>query len=200
MSYGQDIPTTFLPEILSGALVAIVTAENSEDLHQALTTSLPTSASTISESSLSISHTPPPTRLPYIPSPPSSGYLRALDPRFTTCAALALVRAINPQTQELHLLTPLSEAQTASLGSKKVVLVRGGFDGVEWAYLEDLYAVDSEKKKEGGGGGEKGGKKEEEEEDVKARPWVARKEMVGIEGAVWRLRHPPTAAQVNGGR
>jgi hypothetical protein len=64
--------------------------------------------------------------------------------------------------------------------------------------LEDLYAEDSERKKDGSGekGGEKGGKGDE---DVKARPWVARKEMVGIEGAVWRLRHPPTAAQVNGG-
>jgi polynucleotide 5'-hydroxyl-kinase GRC3/NOL9 len=82
------------------------------------------------------------------------------------------------------------------LASKKVVLVRGGFDSVEWAYLEDLYAEDSEKKNGGTGEkGEKGGK----DEDVKARPWVARKEMVGIEGAVWRLRHPPTAAQVNGG-
>lgn len=69
--------------------------------------------------------------------------------------------------------------------------MRGGFDSVEWAYLEDLYALDSEKKKDGSA---------KEEEDVSARPWVARKEMVGIEGAVWRLRHPPTAAQVNGGR
>ena len=193
MSYGQDIPTAFLPEILSGALVAIVTAETTQDLHQALSTSLPSipSSSTSEPRSLAISHTPPPASLPYIPSPASAGYLRALDPRFTACAALALVRAIDPATQELHLLTPLSEAQTTALAGKKVVLVRGGFDSVEWAYLEDLYALDSEKKKDGSA---------KEEEDVSARPWVARKEMVGIEGAVWRLRHPPTAAQVNGGR
>lgn len=106
------------------------------------------------------------------------------------------MRGINPSTQEIQLLTPLSEAQLTSLTNKKVVLVRGGFDAVEWAYLEDLYAEDSERKKEGGGESGKGGK---EDEDVSARPWVARKEMVGIEGAVWRLRHPPTAAQVNGG-
>jgi len=193
MSYGQDIPTAFLPEILSGALVAIVTAETTQDLHQALSTSLPSipSSSTSEPRSLAISHTPPPASLPYIPSPASAGYLRALDPRFTACTALALVRAIDPATQELHLLTPLSEAQTTALAGKKVVLVRGGFDSVEWAYLEDLYALDSEKKKDGSA---------KEEEDVSARPWVARKEMVGIEGAVWRLRHPPTAAQVNGGR
>jgi polynucleotide 5'-hydroxyl-kinase GRC3/NOL9 len=63
--------------------------------------------------------------------------------------------------------------------------VRGGFDAPEWAYLEDLYAS---------------GGKGDEESEAKVRPWVTKKEMVGIEGAVWRLRHPPTAAQINGGR
>ena len=103
------------------------------------------------------------------------------------------MRGIDPQTQEIQLLTPLGEAQTAALAGKKVVLVRGGFDAPEWAYLEDLYAGSgSGEKKDGSAGGSV-------EEDVTARPWVTRKEMVGIEGAVWRLRHPPTAAQVNGG-
>lgn len=173
MSYGQSVPVDFLPEILDGALVAIVAAENTEDLHQAFATSL--------TSPPEPSHTPPPHSLPYI-APPPSGYLRALDPRFATCAGLALVRGINAKTQELHLVTPLSEAQIQALASKKVLLVRGGFDAPEWAYLEDLYAS-----------GAKG------DDNNGVRPWVTKKEMVGIEGAVWRLRHPPTAAQVNGG-
>ena len=100
------------------------------------------------------------------------------------------MRGIDPEKQEIQLLTPLGEAQTAALAGKKVVLVRGGFDAPEWAYLEDLYASSSGEKKDGTVAAE---------EDVTARPWVARREMVGIEGAVWRLRHPPTAAQVNGG-
>jgi polynucleotide 5'-hydroxyl-kinase GRC3/NOL9 len=175
MSYGQSVPVDFLPEILDGALVAIVTAENTEDLHQAFVTSLTAPPEP--------SHTPAPQSLPYI-APPPAGYLRALDPRFASCAGLALVRGINAKTQELHLVTPLSEAQVQALSSKKVLLVRGGFDAPEWAYLEDLYAS---------------GSKGDGDSEAKVRPWVTKKEMVGIEGAVWRLRHPPTAAQINGG-
>jgi polynucleotide 5'-hydroxyl-kinase GRC3/NOL9 len=175
MSYGQSVPVDFLPEILDGALVAIVTVENTEDLHQAFATSL--------TSPPEPSHTPAPQSLPYI-APPPAGYLRALDPRFASCAGLALVRGINAKTQELHLVTPLSEAQVQALASKKVLLVRGGFDAPEWAYLEDLYAS---------------GSKGDGDSEAKVRPWVTKKEMVGIEGAVWRLRHPPTAAQINGG-
>lgn len=176
VSYGQTVPADFLPEILDGALVAIVIAENTEDLHQAFATSL--------TSPPEPSHTPSPHSLPYI-APPPAGFLRALDPRFTACAGLALVRGIDAEKQELHLLTPLGEAQVQALTGKKVLLVRGGFDAPEWAYLEGLYAS--------GGKGEGDG-------ETQGRPWVAKKEMVGIEGAVWRLRHPPTAAQVNGGR
>lgn len=176
MSYGQSVPSDFLPEILDGALVAIVAAENTEDLHQAFATSL--------TSPPEASQTPAPHSLPYIPTPPA-GYLRALDPRFATCAGIALVRGINAKTQELHLVTPLSEAQIQALASKKVLLVRGGFDAPEWAYLEDLHASSSGKG--------------DEASEANVRPWVTKKEMVGIEGAVWRLRHPPTAAQINGG-
>jgi polynucleotide 5'-hydroxyl-kinase GRC3/NOL9 len=176
ISYGQSVPSDFLPEILDGALVAIVAAENTEDLHQAFATSL--------NAPPEPSYIPEPHSLPYIATPPA-GYLRALDPRFATCAGLALVRGIDAKTQEVHLVTPLSEAQIQELSSKKVLLVRGGFDAPEWAYLEDLYAA---------------GGKGDEESEAKVRPWVTKKEMVGIEGAVWRLRHPPTAAQVNSGR
>lgn len=97
------------------------------------------------------------------------------------------MRGIDAAKQELHLVTPLSEAQVGALEGKQVLLVRGGFDAPEWAYLEDLYASGEKKTGDVGIVGVE-------------RPWVTRKEMVGIEGAVWRLRHPPTAAQVNGGR
>lgn len=176
MSYGQSVPAAYLPEILDGSLVALVAADTTSELEQAFSTSLSPTSNTTTPTP---EHTPPPLSLPYIPTPQKTGYLRALDPRFTTCAGLALIRGLDPQRRELHLLTPLDEAQIASLASKKVVLVRGAFDAPEWAYLEDLYA--------GAGEGEGTGS---------GRPWVTRKEMVGIEGAVWRLRHPPTAAQV----
>lgn len=169
-SYGQTVPSAHLPELLAGALVALVTADTTEDLHAAFASSLPAPP----EPAL----TPTPENLPYIEAP-ASGFLRALDPRFVRCAGLALVRGVDARAGEVQLLMPGAEERVAAaLAGRKVLLVRGGFDAPEWAYLEELVA-----------GGEKA-------EEGTARPWVARREMVGIEGAVWRLRHPPTAAQV----
>jgi polynucleotide 5'-hydroxyl-kinase GRC3/NOL9 len=78
----------------------------------------------------------------------------------------------------------LHERQIADIMEKTVVLVRGNFDPPEWAYLEELYKTD---------GAPPGSSRVE-------RPWVSRKGLVGVEGAVWRLRHPPMASAVAGSR
>lgn len=115
--------------------------------------------------------------LPYIEAN-TQGVGRTIDPATSHCIGLALIRSIDSEAQALHLVTPWPESQIHELMDKRVVLVRGHFDPPEWAYLEDLYKAD-------------GGIDEIE------RPWVARKDMGGIEGAVWRLRHPPMASSVS---
>lgn len=115
----------------------------------------------------------------------AQGVNRTLDPRTSQCIGLALVRGIDTVQKELHLVTPLPEGQAAELIEKKVVLVRGSFDPAGWAYLEELY-------KNGEGAAATG--------DDDARPWVSKKGMIGIEGAVWRLRHPPMASAVTPNR
>jgi len=62
---------------------------------------------------------------------------------------------------------------------EQVALVRGSFDAPDWAYMEDLMS---------GHDVNKGLEVD--------RPWVSKTEQVGIEGAVWRLRHPPMAGDV----
>lgn len=115
--------------------------------------------------------------LPYL-SPNTSGHTPPLDPSQSHCIGLSLIRGIDAESKTLHLITPLPETGMAALQKEKVVLVHGSFDAPEWAYLEDLHA-----RGEAGTGEE--------------RPWVStRKEQVGIEGSVWRLRHPPMAKDV----
>jgi polynucleotide 5'-hydroxyl-kinase GRC3/NOL9 len=117
-----------------------------------------------------------PEELPFV-QPDQDDIYHTLDPKHSRCIGLALVRAIDVTKKQFHLVTPLPESQVASLAEKTVVLVRGSFDAPEWAYLEDLY-------------------KDENPEDQIEQPWVSRKSLVGVEGAVWRLRHPPMANAV----
>lgn len=183
-SYGQTVPADFLGETIDGSLVAIVTCEDDEAMRHALFSTLADETLTEEEARTSPNITESyirrtPEGLPYLPSR-QTGYLRPLDPGHSSCQGLALVRGIDTERKELHLVTPLPEGQIAEIMSKKVILVRGSFDPPEWAYLEDLYLDDGASA------------------DADQRPWVAKKAMVGIEGAVWRLRHPPTASQLAG--
>ncbi|KAF7191689.1 Polynucleotide 5'-hydroxyl-kinase grc3 [Pseudocercospora fuligena] len=113
--------------------------------------------------------------LPYIPLN-NTGHTPALDPAKSHCIGLALVQAVDRDNKMLQLLTPISEKEFLGVGSNSIVLVRGSFDSPDWAYQEDLFASDDDM-----------------DED---RPWVSRREDVGIEGAIWRLRHPPMAKDV----
>ncbi|EME77649.1 uncharacterized protein MYCFIDRAFT_200118 [Pseudocercospora fijiensis CIRAD86] len=114
--------------------------------------------------------------LPYIP-PNNTGHTPALDPGNSHCIGLALVQAIDKDNKVLQLLTPIAERDLVGIDrNSSIVLVRGSFDSPDWAYQEDLFAGDDAM-----------------DED---RPWVNRRADVGIEGAIWRLRHPPMAKDV----
>ncbi|GAB7363293.1 hypothetical protein MBLNU230_g3574t1 [Neophaeotheca triangularis] len=184
-SYNQTIPPDFLAEILDGSIVAIVTT-NPGNLPQALNQPYPQSDSADEDSTNEpLIHRTPHENLPYLP-PTHQGLSNSLNPSYTTFASLALVRAIDTETQTLQLLTPLPEAEIAELMRQKIVLVRGAFDAPEWAYLEGLNAAES---------AEANGITDIREEGLRP-PWVGVKSgerRKGIEGAVWRLRHPPMA-------
>jgi polynucleotide 5'-hydroxyl-kinase GRC3/NOL9 len=115
--------------------------------------------------------------LPYVPES-AAGASQALDPQRSHCVGIALVRGMDCSNKSLHLIAQLSDTDISELEEegRQVVLVRGRFDAPEWAYLEDIHH-------DGGDGG-------------KERPWVTKRALVGVEGSVWRMRHPPMASAV----
>ncbi|KAF2218433.1 hypothetical protein BDZ85DRAFT_226907 [Elsinoe ampelina] len=128
-SYHTTIPPSALPDVLTGLPVALVIASS-----PAAFTSSPTTNPT----------TPAPVSLPYLP-PSSSGNSPPLDPTHSHCIGQALVRSIDPDKKEIHLVTPVSEAEIHYALSKtpggkgRLVLVRGKLDSPDWAILEDVY-------------------------------------------------------------
>ena len=204
VSYGQEVKPEFLAEVLDGSIAAIVVFDKRSEL-------LPAQASTSTlnvimqerfedgseiEDGAQHDERVSPELIPRVSHSPeglpcilgdSSNQVWPLDPASFRCIGLALVRGIEAEQRTLLLVTPLSESQIASLDDQHVVLVRGGYDPPDWAYLEDLYRND-------------GGGQASDMLDVAQRPWVSREEMVGIEGAVWRLRHPPLASQMTSNR
>ena len=172
MSYSQSPHPDFLAETLDGSVVAIVVLEQ-KALGESITANC--EAQTLTNISEHISRTP--ENIPYV-EPNSMGIDRTLDPSSSHCVGLAVVRGIDVANKCFQLLTPLPQKQIEELADKEVVLVRGSFDSPAWAYLEDVY---------------KGEHEGEVLFENGSRPWVSEKTQVGIEGAVWRLRHPPLA-------
>ncbi|KAK0649427.1 hypothetical protein B0T16DRAFT_410060 [Cercophora newfieldiana] len=110
---------------------------------------------------------PTPEGLPLIQNPLG----RTLDPRHSRALGLLLIRGIDTQRGELHVLTPLPAATLAEVGGQDLVLVAGKFDTPTWAYAEDLYlralakttgAVTPARE----GDGEESSEEEDEEEEV----------------------------------
>jgi polynucleotide 5'-hydroxyl-kinase GRC3/NOL9 len=186
VSYSQPVNPPFLAEVLNGAIVAIVVPDDSSAFSSASSSEL--------EAEMGITRTEKES-IPHVPfdrnraSPPTP-----LDPTHTSCVGLALIRSIDPVAKTFDLITPLSEASVAELlrTKRKVMLVRGGFDSPDWAYLEDGNSS-SERR------GQRSRVRFNREGGARERPWVSFKEPVGVEGSVWRLRHPPTAAALAGG-
>jgi polynucleotide 5'-hydroxyl-kinase GRC3/NOL9 len=172
MSYNQSPTPEFLAEALDGSLVAIVVLEQN-----ALggSSTADDDAEILRRIPETVSRTP--EDIPYV-EPNSMGINRILDPSSSHCVGLALIRGIDVANKCFQLLTPLPQKDIEELADKQVVLVRGSFDSPGWAYLEDIYK------------GEHNGEVVLEDG---SRPWVSEKSQVGVEGAVWRLRHPPLA-------
>lgn len=184
MSYGEGINPEFLSTILNGMTVAIVVIES----HAAF--SQPESGND-ARSSDSYQYSSPRTvqqsirrtsrGLPYI-GPDATGLVRPLDPRYSRCIGLALVRGIDVRNQELQLVTPIPSSTIRTLEGSKTVLVRGKFDCPDWAFLEDIHHRSTRRA---------AGEEEDGEENVE-RPYVAvRKSDAGLGSNVWRVRHQP---------
>lgn len=64
-----------------------------------------------------------------------------LDPRYSRSLGLVLVRGIDVDNGDLHLLCPITTSQIEDAQAKgsQIVLVSGKFDPPSWAYTEDLY-------------------------------------------------------------
>lgn len=170
VSYNQSPNPEFLAETIDGSLVALVVMEQ-----YAAKGNSKEATEMIRDVSEHISRTP--EGIPYVEAD-DMGVNRTLDPRSSRCIGLALVCGIDIAGQSLQLVTPLSERPITEIAGQTVVLVKGNFDAPGWAYLEDIYKNQYDGKSE--------------TDDIE-RPWVSRTGQVGIEGSVWRLRHPPLA-------
>ncbi|KAI0404717.1 hypothetical protein F4802DRAFT_615368 [Xylaria palmicola] len=64
-----------------------------------------------------------------------------LDPRYSRSLGLVLVRGIDVENGDLHLLCPITTSQVEAVHTRggQIVLVSGKFDPPSWAYTEDLY-------------------------------------------------------------
>ena len=173
MSYNQGPNPEFLAEVLNGSIVAIVAVEPDGP---SLQSELDNGTEMLQSIPERVSRTP--EGIPYV-EPNGMGINLTLNPVSSNCIGLALVRSIDTKDKHLHLVTPLTEREIEALKGKQVVLVRGSFDAPAWAYLEDVHKDEYD------------GNNDFEGVD---RPWISERMQVGIESAVWRLRHPPLAS------
>lgn len=175
MSYNQGPSPEHLAEVLDGSLVALVVLEQNES---GLRSESKDGTEILQNISERVSRTP--EGIPFI-EPDETGINQTLDPDSSRCVGLALVRSIDAKAQCLHLVMPLTEREIAGITDKRVVLVRGSFDAPAWAYLQDVHKNEYEGRND---------------HDGVVRPWISERTQVGIESAVWRLRHPPLANSV----
>ncbi|RWA06299.1 hypothetical protein EKO27_g8799 [Xylaria grammica] len=131
-----------------------------------------------------------------------------LDPRYSRSLGLALVRGIDIENGNLHLLCPVTADQVEDVRTRggQIVLVSGKFDPPSWAYTEDLYfqsegddgdgiegvglsssaegvEVDSE--------GVKGENATVSDRNARSVPWIeilTRNQKRGAGSKVWRVR------------
>lgn len=177
--YGYQPEPELLAEAINGTLLAIVQVQDDDSSSSSSSSSKAFQGSQLQDL---IQQTP--EQIPYIrPFSP-------LDPKYSRCLGLALVRGIDAESHHLALSTPLSADQ---LNGKKIILVSGKFDPPTWAYTEDHYyrafrkgeEEDDVMAVEAGGGGRGGGGFADE------IPWTeklhgSQKRAVGSK--VWRVR------------
>lgn len=79
-----------------------------------------------------------PTLIPYVPA--RNGLVRPLPPKYTQSLGQALIRSIDTQKHQFHLLMPVDFVlpRIREHMKQKLVLVRGKLDTPSWAYKEPL--------------------------------------------------------------
>lgn len=113
--YGYQPEPELLAEAINGMILAIVEVED---------------ARAFNGPELQDLIQPTPSQIPYLrPTAP-------LNPQYSRCLGLALIRGVDIEAHLLAMSTPLSAEQ---LNGKKIVLVSGKFDSPTWAYTEEHY-------------------------------------------------------------
>ncbi|KAG9568634.1 hypothetical protein KCU71_g467, partial [Aureobasidium melanogenum] len=188
MSYGEAVNPDFLASIIDGMIVAICEVESDEAYAtvQYRPPHVPSASAAEMGETMTERIGRTPEGLPYLRAD-NSGLIQPLDPRFSCCKGLAVVRGINVAKQELQLITPMSVKEIKALQGSKTVLVRGKFDSPGWVFLEDIYSGDAQKLKQ-------------QEmfslmKDKTSRPYVAQRDAsetgLGLGEKEWRVRHLP---------
>ncbi|KAI9797884.1 MAG: Polynucleotide 5'-hydroxyl-kinase grc3 [Piccolia ochrophora] len=161
----EAITPEHLITVLNGSVVAVVAIENSialTGLHSSLGNvpdamylddpPLPHSSNTnhLSPTNPYI-HRSPPHLLPLLRLPSNN----PLDPTHSHTLGLALIRAIDPTAQTLHLITPIAITTIRPLAKERtqIVLVHGSLDTPGWAYTEEVERLARKARKAGWGPG-----------------------------------------------
>ncbi|KAI1431910.1 hypothetical protein GGR50DRAFT_677206 [Xylaria sp. CBS 124048] len=124
-----------------------------------------------------------------------------LDPRYSRCLGLVLVRGIDVANGTFHLLSPITAAQIEDVGARggHIVLVSGKLDAPGWAYTEDLYFQSEGDDGEANEGLDQGEGSKDTSEDVEgnndstgpAVPWIetlTRNQKRSAGAKAWRVR------------
>lgn len=227
MCYGEQPPANLLADTINGSLVAIVViddmaaipgwnleGDDSESSMQVIDEMHDTEIRAFDQ------NFPQPQQLErplILPTPdeeipyfnPSNAI--SLDPRYSHCIGLALVRGIDVAQRRLQVLTPILPTLIDDINhaGKPIVLISGKLDTPGWAYIEELTqktVLDKVARKQGGG---ELGADDQESSDLEAfedvdqaekrslgdgfrnAPWVDKLEGSrgrGLGSRVWRVR------------
>jgi len=230
LSYHTAVPRDMLTTVLTGAMVSIVVVDDDLAFRPRVPDRPPEYVPHPPEHQDSQVWPPPyyPFQLPkdssdgiaYIAPTAYTGTTTPLHPSYSQCIGHALIRGIDTDAKELHLLTPLPAAvlkRAMPEGNELMVLVHGKLDSPDWAYLEDVYRASTP-----GKAWERGSREREDGDRDTAvnangydnvtstesdgvntiaawseeRPYVAvRRTDAGLGGSVWRVRHLPRRMQ-----
>ena len=133
--YDHQPPAGLIPDAIDGMILAAVRIDDMKAFRDLLAahTSPPPPDDSWTEDLVARND----QGIPFIPNPLG----RTLDPKYSKALGLVLVRGIDPQRGELHILTPQSGDMLAENGgeSQRLVFVSGKFDTPFWAYTESFY-------------------------------------------------------------